>query len=232
MLRQMLYYLGQTAMNMYALTLLDADVRYTAALPDGPKIFAANHPTTLDPFLLLTVTREEVSVLVTEFCFQLPVFGRYLHSAGHIRVVHSNGRPAFDEAVQRLNDGHSVGIFPEGALSPLEGGVCRAHTGVARLALATGAPIIPVGIALQRDHIHFRETHAGPEAITARWYFGGAYAMTAGELLIFEGDKEDRAYVRSATDQIMQRIVNLAAESEARLPVTRTIPTGTLAEAQ
>jgi 1-acyl-sn-glycerol-3-phosphate acyltransferase len=38
--------------------LLDADVRYMSALPDGPKIFAANHPTTLDPFLLLTVTRE------------------------------------------------------------------------------------------------------------------------------------------------------------------------------
>lgn len=231
MLRQMLYYIGQTAMNIYALTLLDVDVRYALALPDGPKIFAANHPTTLDPFLLLTVTREEVSILVTEFCFRLPVFGRYLHGAGHIRVVHSNGRPAFDEAVQRLRNGHSVGIFPEGALSPLEGGVCHAHTGVARLALATGAPIIPVGIALQRERIHFRETHAGSESITARWYFSGTYAMTVGEPLIFNGDGEDRAYVRSATDQIMQRIVNLAAKSEARLPGTRTVLTGTLAEA-
>jgi 1-acyl-sn-glycerol-3-phosphate acyltransferase len=173
-----------------------------------------------------------VSILVTEFCFNLPVFGRYLHNAGHIRVVHSNGRPAFDEAVQRLNEGHSVGIFPEGALSPLEGGVCRAHTGVARLALATGALIIPVGIALQRERIYFRETHAGPESITARWYFGGAYAMTVGEPLIFKGDRENRAYVRSATDQIMQRIVNLAAESEVRLPVTRPVPTSELVEAR
>jgi len=229
MLRQMLYYVGQTAMNIYALTLLDVEVCYAAALPAGPKIFAANHPTTLDPFLLLTVTREEVSILVTEFCLQLPVFGHYLHSAGHIRVVHNNGRPAFDEAVQRLKDGHSVGIFPEGALSPLGGGVCRARTGVARLALATGAPIIPVGIALQRERLHFRETHAGPESITARWYFGGAYVMTVGEPLIFKGDEEDRAYVRSATDQVMQRIVSLAAESETRLPVTRPIPTSTLA---
>ena len=232
MLRQMMYHVGQAAMHTYAETMLDMNVRYASTLPAGPKIFAANHPTTLDPFLLLTVTREEVSILVTEFCFRLPVFGRYLHSAGHIRVVHSNGRPAFDEAVQRLKDGHSVGIFPEGALSPLEGGVCHAHTGVARLALATGTPIIPVGIALQRDRIHFRETHAGPESITARWYFGGAYAMTVGEPLIFNGDGADRAYVRSATDQIMHRIVNLAAESEARLPVTRTIPTSALAEAR
>jgi 1-acyl-sn-glycerol-3-phosphate acyltransferase len=182
------------------------------------------------PDVVKSVTREEVSILVTEFCFRLPVFGRYLHSAGHIRVVHSDGRLAFDEAVQRLNDGHSVGIFPEGALSPLEGGVCR--TGVARLALAAGAPIIPVGIALQRERIHFRETQAGPESITARWYFGGTYAITVGEPLIFNGEGEDRAYIRSATDQIMQRIGNLATESEARLPITRTILTGTLAEAR
>jgi 1-acyl-sn-glycerol-3-phosphate acyltransferase len=232
MLRQMWYYLGQTAMNMYALTLLDADVRYTSTLPAGPKIFAANHPTTLDPFLLLTVTSEEVSILVTEFCFQLPIFGRYLHSAGHIRVVHSKGRPAFDEAVQKLKKGHSVGIFPEGTLSPLEGGACRAHTGVARLAFAAGAPIIPMGIAVQHERIHFRETHAGSEVMTARWYFGGAYAITVGAPLFFNGDEGDRAYARSATDQIMQRIVNLAVESEARLPITHPIPTGKLAEAR
>jgi hypothetical protein len=114
----------------------------------------------------------------------------------------------------------------------LEGGVCRAHTGVARLAFATGAPIIPVGIALQHERLHFRETHAGSESVMARWYFGGAYAMTVGEPLIFKGDETDRADVRSATDQIMQRIVHLAAESESRLPIRRTIPTSRLAEAR
>ena len=119
MLRQMMYHVGQAAMHTYAETMLDMNVRYASTLPAGPKIFAANHPTTLDPFLLLTVTREEVSILVTEFCFRLPVFGRYLHSAGHIRVVHSNGRPAFDEAVQRLRDGQSVGIFPSAACQPV-----------------------------------------------------------------------------------------------------------------
>lgn len=232
MFRQALYHVGHAAMHAYAHTLLDLNVRYAAPLPAGPKIFAANHPTTLDPFLLLTLTREEVSILVTEFCFMLPVFGRYLHGAGHIRVVPGNGRPAFNEAVQRLRAGHSVGIFPEGALSPLEGGVCYAHTGVARLAAATGAPVIPVGIALQRERIHFRETQAGTESVTARWYLSGAYAMTVGEPLIFNGDEEDRASVRSTTDQIMRRIVNLAAESEARLPVTRPAPAITLAEAR
>jgi 1-acyl-sn-glycerol-3-phosphate acyltransferase len=230
MLRQALYHFGQTAMRVYAGTLLNTVVWFQSPLPPGPKILAANHPTTLDPFLLLTITREEVSILVTEFCFALPVFGRYLRGAGHIAVAHHNGRPAFDEAVQRLNAGHNVGIFPEGALSPLEGGVCRAHTGVARLALTTHVPVIPVGIAVQRERIHFRDTHAGDEMATARWVFSGGYEMTVGKPLYLDGDVNDRAAVRAATDWIMQRINDLSVQSAARLP--RTQATGALAVAR
>ncbi len=227
MLRRTFYRLGQMAMRVYVYTLLDMDVRFRLPLPAGPKIFAANHPTTIDPFLLLTITPEEVSILVTEFCFVLPIFGRYLHAAGHIPVAYGHGRPAFDEAVQRLNAGHTIGIFPEGALSPIEGGVCRgavcrAHTGAARLALTTHVPLIPVGIALQQKRIHFRETHAGEMTETARWYFSGKYVMTVGEPLFLEGAVNDRAHVRAATDRIMHRIVELADQSAARLPIEST----------
>lgn len=229
MLRQALYLFGQTAMRAYARTLLDMDVQLQVPLPNGPKILAANHPATIDPFLLLTITREEVSILVTEFCFALPAFGWYLRGAGHIPVAHSNGRPAFDEAVSRLNNGHTVGIFPEGVLSPIEGGVCRAHTGMARLALTAHAPVIPVGIALQRERICFRETQAGGMTETARWYFKGRYVMTIGEPLWLDGDVNDRAGVHAATDRIIQRIEALSAQSAARLPRVQT--TGALAVA-
>ncbi len=230
MFRQTLYHFGQIAMRIYAGTLLDTVVWYDSPLPPGPKILAANHPTTLDPFLLLTITREEVSILVTEFCFALPLFGRYLRGAGHIPVAHHNGRPAFDEAVHRLNDGHSVGIFPEGALSPIEGGVCRAHTGVARLALTAHVPVIPVGIALQRERIHFRDTRAGDEMMTARWVFGGKYTLTVGEPLYLDGDVNDRAGVRAATDRIMQRIEDLSALSATRLRATLSARTWAVAQ--
>jgi 1-acyl-sn-glycerol-3-phosphate acyltransferase len=69
-------------------------------------------------------------------------------------MAHHTGRPAFDEAVQQLNSGYNIGIFPEGALNPLEGGVWRAHTDVARLAATTPVPVIPIGIALQGERIH------------------------------------------------------------------------------
>jgi 1-acyl-sn-glycerol-3-phosphate acyltransferase len=230
MLRQALYRFGQTATRVYAGTLLDTTVWFQSPLPAGPKILAANHPTTLDPFLLLTITHEEVSILVTEFCFALPVFGRYLRGAGHIPVMHSNGRPAFDEAVRRLDAGQTVGIFPEGALSPIEGGLCYAHTGVARLALTAGVPVIPVGIALQRERLHFREAHAGNERMTARWYFGGKYVMTVGQPMLLDGDVEDRVSVRAATAWIMQRIADLAAQSATRLQAAPAAGTPALAQ--
>jgi hypothetical protein len=76
-----------------------AQVMLDAVLAVMINNLAANYPTTIDPFSLLTLTRDQVSILVTEFCFKLPVIGHYLRAAGHIPVVHSNGRSAFDEAV-------------------------------------------------------------------------------------------------------------------------------------
>jgi 1-acyl-sn-glycerol-3-phosphate acyltransferase len=150
-------------------------------------------------------------------CFKVPVVGRFLWQAGHVPVVDGNGRAAFERAVELLKAGRTVVIFPEGALSPLEGGVCPPHTGVARLALITGAPVIPVGIHLQREHIHFRETTVDGKSEVARWYFHGPYAVTVGDPMRFEGDVEDHELVRSVSQRIMQRIAWLACESEERI---------------
>jgi 1-acyl-sn-glycerol-3-phosphate acyltransferase len=54
-------------------------------------------------------------------------------------------------ASQMMAAGHAVAIFPEGLVSPHEGGCHAPRSGVARLALKTGAPVIPVGISLLRD---------------------------------------------------------------------------------
>jgi 1-acyl-sn-glycerol-3-phosphate acyltransferase len=116
-----------------------------------------------------------------------------------------------------LARGQTVTIFPEGALSPLEGGVHRAHTGAARLALMSGAPVIPVGIHLERERIRFVETTVDAKTETARWYPRGPYAMTAGEPLRLTGDVDDRAAVRAASDRIMHCITGLARESAQRL---------------
>jgi len=217
MLQQAWYSMGRIAVASYAQFALRMNIWRHAPLPKGPKIIAANHPTTTDPILITQVTSEPMHVLITEMCFNVPVVGKSLRMAGHIPVVTGNGRAAFDEAIQLLQDGKTVGIFPEGALSPLDGGLEKPHTGVARLALISGAPVIPVGIHLQREHIRFVETTVGDKTETARWYLHGPYAMTVGESMRFEGNIEDRQYVRSVSERIMQRIACLSRESAQRV---------------
>ncbi len=208
---------GHMLARFYGYTLLEMDIRRHGRLPSGPKIIAANHPTTTDPFLLMGLISEPLSILITEMCFKLPVLGPFLRRAGHVPVVDGHGRTALDEALRLLAAGHTVGIFPEGHLSPLEGGLCPGHTGVARLALLSGAPVIPVGIALERGHIHFQSATAGGKTETARWYFHGPYAVTVGDPMYLAGDVEDHSYVRSVSAGVMQHIGQLANESAQRV---------------
>jgi 1-acyl-sn-glycerol-3-phosphate acyltransferase len=217
MLQQAWYSMGRMAVALYAEFALRMNISRHAPLPKGPKIIAANHPTTTDPVLITLVTSEPMHILITEMCFKVPVVGRFLRQAGHVPVVDGNGRAAFKQAVEVLKAGHTVVIFPEGALSPLEGGVCPPHTGVARLALIARAPVIPVGIHLERERIKFIETTVDDKTETARWYLRGPYAMTVGEPMWFEGHVEDRQYVHSVSERIMQRISGLSHESAQRI---------------
>jgi 1-acyl-sn-glycerol-3-phosphate acyltransferase len=220
------YSMGRMAVASYAQLAFQMNISQNAPLPKGPKIIAANHPTTTDPVLITQVTSEPMHILITEMCFKVPVLGRFLRQAGHVPVVDGNGRVAFDEAIQLLRDGKTVGIFPEGALSPLDGGVCRPHTGVARLALISGAPVIPVGIHLQREHIRFVEITVDDKTETARWYLRGPYAMTVGEPMHFEGDVEDRQSVHAVSERIMQRIACLSRESAQRICTPQAAQSG------
>jgi len=226
MLQPIWYTLGRAAVGAWAQTMLKVDISQRAPLPKGRKIIAANHPTTTDPILIELLTLEPMHVLITEMCFKVPVVGQSLRLAGHVPVVTGNGRAAFDEAMQWLQAGQTVGIFPEGALSPLEGGLGKPYTGVARLALISGAPVIPVGIHLQREHVRFVETTVGDKTETARWYLHGPYAMTVGESMRFEGNIEDRQYVRSVSERIMQRIACLSRESAQRVGVLQASRSG------
>ena len=217
MLQQAWYTLGRVGVGAYAQLMLDMDITRHAPLPKGAKIIAANHPTTTDPVLITLAMTEPMHILITEMCFKVPALGYFLRQAGHVPVVDGNGHAAFDEALQLLRDGKTVGIFPEGALSPLDGGLEKPHTGIARLALITSAPVIPVGIYMQRERIRFVETSVGNKTETARWYLCGPYAMTVGEPMRLVGNAEDRQCVRSVSEHIMQRIAWLARESEGRM---------------
>jgi len=227
MLQQAWYSLGRIAVASYAQLMLKMDIAWHTPLPGGPKIIAANHPTTADPIWITRLTSEPMHILITEMCFKVPLVGRSLRMAGHVPVVDGNGRAAFEEACRLLKDGQTVTIFPEGALSPLDGSTGKPHTGVARLALTAGVPVIPVGIHLQRERIRFVETTVDGKTETARWYPRGPYTMTAGEPMRFDGAVEDRDYVRAASERIMQRIAQLARESARRMQMPEALRAST-----
>jgi 1-acyl-sn-glycerol-3-phosphate acyltransferase len=217
MLDRILYWLGYPIVALYARIMLRMNILRHTTLPVGPKIIVANHPSTTDPFLILTLVRERVSILIHDTLFKVPVFGQYLRRAGHVRVVPGNGRAALDEAQRLIQAGRTVAIFPEGDISPLGGGFHRPRTGAARLALSTGAPIIPIGIHLRHDHIRIIKTQVDGKTEIGTWYLRGPYAITIGQPMYFEGDVEDRPHVRSASESIMQSIIGLSLQSAYRV---------------
>lgn len=215
------YKLGRALVIAFSRIMLKMDVRWKSPRPQGPVILAANHPSTTDPALVTTLIKEQASILILETLFKVPLFGRSLRMSGHIPVVTGDGKKALAEATRLLKAGRTIIIFPEGVISPVDGGLHHGHTGVARLALATGAPVIPVGIGLDPQRIQWLETEVEGRREVGAWYFQGPYAMTAGHAQRFEGSPDDREHVRRVTDCIMQQISLLAVESRARLAPSR-----------
>jgi 1-acyl-sn-glycerol-3-phosphate acyltransferase len=216
------YHLGRLSVDALKHLFFHLDLVYETPLPSGAKLLCANHPTTLDPVMMTTLVPEQVSILISETLFKVPVLGPSLKQAGHIRVVHANGGPALDAGMRCLQDGRTLGVFPEGAISP-EGGLARAHTGAARLAIATGAPVIPIGIAVKPQNVmRVRTVVDGKEEI-GTWYLHGPYTITVGRPMYFHGDGNDRVYVRQVTAQIVNRIHELSLASASRqAPKART----------
>jgi len=224
--KKLFYWASRPVIGTYASTMLKMDVNLHQKLPDGAKIIAANHPSTTDPFFVAAMLRQQSFILINELLFKVPVFGEYLRRSGHIPVAIGQGQRSVDAALEYLKAGHTVMIFPEGSLSPQEGGFQKARTGVARLALISGAPVIPVGIHLLRDRISTIRSTVRGQIEYGRWYLRGPYNLTVGQPLQFTGSIEDRAHVRAAAATVMYHIIELARESENRLNQTPGALTG------
>lgn len=219
---KLLYMASKPVVGAYTGTMLKMDVRKHQDIPRGAKIIAANHPSTTDPFFVAAMVRHQSFILINDLLFQVPLLGPYLHRSGHIPVRAGGGKQAVDTALSLLQQGKTIIIFPEGDLSPSEGGFLPARTGVARLALASGAPVIPVGINLQRDRIRSIRSVVRGQVEYGRWYLRGPYHVTVGRPLQFSGDVENWTHVRQVAGAVMHHIIELAHESEIRMNQTPT----------
>jgi len=117
----------------------------------GPAILAFDHISVLDgPWLAAEVAwrrRRVVRFLVAAEVFDVPVTGWILRSYRQIPIRRGrNDAGALDEAVATIRGGAVAAIAPEGAVNPRPGELQRIRSGIARIALPTRAPVIPVGV--------------------------------------------------------------------------------------
>ena len=191
------------------------DVRVTGLehLPEGPVILAANHQSAADQVFLSAVSPRKVFYMAkAEYFRGRGVRGRltasFMTTFGQIPVEREGLRAAVESlgaAEQVLKEGKIFGIFPEGTRSP-DGRLYRGRTGVARLALATGVPVVPVGI-IGTDRVQ------PPGRPFPR--VGPKIRISLGEPLRVErpdSGKPGSTTVRAITDDIMARIAGLSGQ--------------------
>ena len=119
----------------------------------GGAIFCPNHSSVIDSFLLPAVLPRRIT-FVGKAEYMDSWKTKYLFPAlGMIPIERSGGNAAeraLNTAARVIESGEFFGIYPEGTRAR-DGKLHRGHTGPARLALRTGAPIIPVGMIGTRD---------------------------------------------------------------------------------
>jgi 1-acyl-sn-glycerol-3-phosphate acyltransferase len=175
----------------------------------GPVILACNHLSFSDSiFTPLMVDRRVTFVAKAEYFTGKGIKGRLMRQffagTGTIPVDRSGGRAAqaaLDTLLRVLRDGGVAGIYPEGTRSP-DGRLYRGKTGVARLALESGAVVVPVAL-LNTDEIQPTGTLV-PTVKRVRMSFGAPldfarYAQSRG----------DRFVERAITDEIMYELMTL-----------------------
>jgi 1-acyl-sn-glycerol-3-phosphate acyltransferase len=115
---------------------------------DGPLILAANHRSFLDSIFLPLVIHRRVTFVAKAEYFESKKTAWFFRGVGQIPIRREGGSAsdrALAAATEVLEQGGVFGIYPEGTRTR-DGYTHRGHTGVARLALRTGAPVVPVGL--------------------------------------------------------------------------------------
>lgn len=193
----------------------------------GGCVLAVNHVSHLDPFTCAHFVYSWgriVRFLAKASLFELPFLGKVVRSAGQIPVYRmtTDASQSFTAAVAAVEEGECVVVYPEGTLTrqpdlwPMRG-----KTGVARIALSAGVPVIPV--AQWGAHRVLAPYTTRPRLLPRK-----TIMMAAGrpvDLDDLRAQPQTPVVLREATDRIMDEITRLLEEVRGeRAPVERFDP--------
>lgn len=182
-------------------------------IPDsGPVILASNHLAVADSFIKPLVIRRRITFLAKAEYFTgkglKGWFTRWFYTvAGQVPIDRSNAdaaQAALDTAKRILGEGKLLGMYPEGTRSP-DGRLYKGKTGLARLVLETGAPVIPIALI-------------GTDALnppgTKMWRFAKVTVRVGKPLDFsrFEGLAGNRFIERAVIDEVMYELMQLSGQ--------------------
>lgn len=192
------------------------------ALPtQGPAILVSNHLSFSDSFFLPLVTKRRITFLAKQEYFTGKgikglISKAFFTGVGQVPIDRTSGRAAeaaIVTGVRILDEGRMLGIYPEGTRTA-DGRLYRGKTGVARMALESQAPVIPVAMIgtyeIQppgriRPHIRRVGVRFGDPLSFAR----------------YQGLESDRFVLRSVTDEIMYALMEISGQEYVDMYATR-----------
>ncbi|MEE9415714.1 MAG: lysophospholipid acyltransferase family protein [Acidimicrobiales bacterium] len=184
-------------------TLWDLKVYGAENLPDdGAAILCANHTSVLDSFFMPGVLPRRITFVGKAEYLDDWKTKHLFPMLGMIPIDRSGGdaaAAALDCAASILDSGQFFGIYPEGTRSR-DGRLHKGHTGPARLALRTGAPIIPVGLRGMRD-VQPPEASFPKFFKTVEIYFGEPIEASR-----YDQHSDRRLLLRQMIDEVMFEI--------------------------
>jgi long-chain acyl-CoA synthetase len=137
------YFLLKATLGQIFLALFKYKFEGVEHLPKkGKVILAGNHTGHLDPFIIQMATHRQLWFVTGTAAFNVPIVRKLLKYFNVIPLEFSKGVEALDHGIDKLKAGEAVVIFPEGKFTP-DGKLCRFRRGVAVMAKAANAPIVP-----------------------------------------------------------------------------------------